>query len=607
MQELHDLLEWCQREDQQTLTNPQVAALGLRPRNDHRTKVQVYLWDSLQFGHLTRIIGRHLNAILANRTINYLAWLFPPEELLQNPELVARRSAITIVRDVVRAHLAAPVAHYYSLLDVARVYHDPNLPTNIAAFGVHPLFDTPLSDQIPSERGHEIWARVTQPVHWQRQMDTFRETVQKKLTALETVTRRLESDLRPHLRQSAPVIDVQPPPYQNRVSVDGQLWLGFSRLNAALDELEVHQVRAMPPHERTARFRSARLPRRLDPGAERAALTTIGLSPSNGRRVYELASDSVDMKAKVGDFGFAVAPETMGGFLDRKACGVVRNTPLDVQLSGRFGNRYWHVLMEGLLRVTIVGLDRNRRLIAVDFDRRFPHIADDLQRHGVADLERDVILDPVHQDFFTKKLTAALRGVGNPRIARNHPNPLVLAATGQGGRGARATRHTPAAECLWNAGALSAATVNRGVGPVRTQLQAHGMSLNPSQWQAWEQALTHRAWLIWGPPGTGKSRTLRAVVVGAVLEAHQNNRPLRVLVSAATYTAIDNILIDIARDLAAPIFGTCDVFRLRSGYAEAPRNLGAAIDIELNLAGLCLAGGHARSIFSDCTFGANMA
>ena len=586
LNEIHDILGWCQQQDQRTLANPALASLAPRARSAYRTKVQVYLWDSLQFEHITRIIGRHLDALLANHNINYLAWLFPPEELLSNPDLVTRRSPITIVRDVVRAHLAAPVAHYYSLLEVARIYHETNLPTNIADFNIHPLFGTPLSDQIPSERAHEIWARVTQPVHWQQQMGIFAETVEKRLTALETVTKRLETDLRASLRQSAPEINIQAPAHQNRVSVDGQLWLGFSKLNAALEELDVHQIRAMPPHERAARFHSARLPRRLGPQAEQAALITMGLRQSRGRRVYELGPDSIDVKAKIGDFGFALAPQNVGGFLDRKVCGIVRNTPLDTQLRTQFGNRYWHVLMEELLSVTIVGLDRNRRRIAVDPDGRFPTILDTLHTNGIVDLERDLVLDPVHHDFFTNKLVTALRAVGNPPIARNNPNPLVHTATGQGPRGARATAHTPVADCLWNAGALSNTSVGRTLGPVQTHLQTHlqtrGIFLNASQWRAWEDALTHRARLIWGPPGTGKSRTARAVVVGAVLEAQQNSRPLRVLVSAFTYTAIDNILFDIAQDVTALLPGVCDVFRLRSRYAEAPTNTGVAIDVELS-------------------------
>ena len=582
LQEIHAILDWCRQQDQKTLANPSLAGLSNRKRSEYRTTFQVYLWDSLEFDHLTRIIGRHLSAILGNRNINYLAWLFPAEELLPNPDLVTRRSPITIVRDVVRAHLAAPVAHYYSLLEVARNYHDSDLPASVAAFNIHPLFGTSLSDQIPSERAHEIWARVTHPVYWQQQMAIFERTVKTRLTALETVAKRLETDLRAQLGQSAPAINVQPPVRENRVSGDGQLWIGFSRLNAALDELDVHQIRAMPPHERAARFRSARLPRRLDPSAENAALEVMGLQRQAGRRVYELAADSIDFKAKEGDFGLALSPESVGGFLDRKVCGVVRNTPLDTQLRTRFGKRYWNVLMEELLSVTIVGLDRNQGRIVVDADRRFPNIFDDLCSNSIVDLEQDLVLDPVHHDFFTIKLVKALRAVGNPPLAKSRPNPLVYAATGQRGRGARATKHTPVADCLWNAGALSEVAVSRDLGPVRAQLQAHGLSLDTSQWQAWHDALTHRARLIWGPPGTGKSRTVRAVVVGAVLEAQLNDRPVRVLASAFTYTAIDNILYDIARDIDTLLPGVCSVFRLRSGLARAPANSGAAVDLEVN-------------------------
>ena len=54
------------------------------------------------------------------------------------------------------------------------------------------------------------------------------------------------------------------------------------------------------------------------------------------------------------------------------------------------------------------------------------------------------------------------------------------------------------------------------------------------------------------------------------------------LVSAFTYTAIDNILYEIAQDLAVLVPQLCDVFRLRSAFAQAPANPGAAIDVEVN-------------------------
>src|SRR5262249_9739330 len=158
-----------------------------------------------------------------------------------------------------------------------------------------------LSDQIPSERAHEIWSRVTSPP-WQGQMNTFSRTVERKLIALETITRRLEEDLRPVLGQNAAPINIAPPARQTRVSTDGQLWFGFARLNEVIAQLEIQQIRAMPPHEREARFRSARLVRRLSGRQERETLTQLGLSGGAGRRVYELRADSREVRFREGDF-----------------------------------------------------------------------------------------------------------------------------------------------------------------------------------------------------------------------------------------------------------------------------------------------------------------
>ena len=155
---------------------------------DRNATVQFYIWDSIQYKHLARIIGRHLQEIISDPNISSLAWLFPPDELLPNPNLETNQSPITIVKEVVRTLLAAPISHYYTLFNVARVYHQSSLPPNIAKFSVHPLFEDFLSDQIPSERAHEIW--TTAPF-WNERLNLLQETVNKQLTALQTITRRL--------------------------------------------------------------------------------------------------------------------------------------------------------------------------------------------------------------------------------------------------------------------------------------------------------------------------------------------------------------------------------------------------------------------------------
>lgn len=332
---------------------------------DNSTTVQFYLWDSLQFEHLSRVVGRHLEAILDRGNIWELAWLFPPEDLLQNPRLSTRQSPITKVRDVVRVVLAAPVPHYYSLLETARSYHPDNLPESMKGFDVHPLFEDALSDQIPSERAHEVWSRTTDRRHWATQIETLRRTVSRRLMALDAVVRRLETDLRPLLpNQAAPRIQAIRSPKslgQSRLSFDGQLWYAFAKLDAGLQQLEVQELRALPPHGREAKFESARLPERLFGDAEAAALESLSLKRRRDRRVYRLAPNSREVKFKEGDFELALAPEDLPDFLDRSLRSVTEGTSLEQTYASEFQRR-----MGDVTRVTVAGIDRGRGCIALD-------------------------------------------------------------------------------------------------------------------------------------------------------------------------------------------------------------------------------------------------
>ena len=78
----------------------------------------------------------------------------------------------------------------------------------------------------------------------------------------------------------------------------------------------------MPPHERVAKFRSARLTHRLTGHAEQAALVQMQLQSRLQRRVYALAADSREVKAKVSDFAFADAgkPGELSRCETRKHC-----------------------------------------------------------------------------------------------------------------------------------------------------------------------------------------------------------------------------------------------------------------------------------------------
>lgn len=141
------------------LLNAIDAAMQDAQRRFPAATVQVYIWDTVTYEHFVRVIGRHLATFIQNRQLRRLAWLFPPEAVVPNPDLSDRMSPVTIVRDVIKSVVATPVPHYYSLLNVARAYHSVRTQAPFNLFAVPSLFEDPLSDQVPSERAHEIWSR----------------------------------------------------------------------------------------------------------------------------------------------------------------------------------------------------------------------------------------------------------------------------------------------------------------------------------------------------------------------------------------------------------------------------------------------------------------
>jgi len=537
--------------------------------------VQVYLWDTVTYEHLVRVIGRHLPAIIGNNRLRQLAWLFPPETVVANPDISDRKSPLTIVRDVVRAIVAAPVPHYYSLLNVAREYHSSRTQAPWNQFQVPGLFEDPLSDQIPSERAHEIWSRATGTRPWNVQLQQLDRTVKTRLSALESVTQRLEDDLRPQLGQTAPRIrDLGPPTLPARMSYDGRLWFVFAKLNSALTELEVQQTRAMPPHEREARFRSAHLTTRLNPTRATPHLARLNLPVINGRWVYVLAPGSREVRARDGDINFALAPMNLPGFLDRTLAQVTNNAiglPVP-NPSGMFSR------MERVSAVSIVAVDRDNGIIVVDVNQYWLATVLAAERAGLLSFAQDVMLDPVHQDFLIGRLETTLNAIGSPPIAQ--ALPAVAQALG-GSRRPRTGTPTPAADVLWDGQHLYATQTARVLPAVQQRLTQAGVDLNPSQWQAWTDSLSRRLQLVWGPPGTGKSSTLRAVLLGAVHEAATRGVPVRILISGPTYEAIDNVLLQVAEDLrqGALALPQVTIARLRSSSRIPSPRVPRTIDV----------------------------
>jgi hypothetical protein len=101
--------------------------------------------------------------------------------------------------------------------------------------------------------------------------------------------------------------------------------------------------------------------------------------------------------------------------------------------------------------------------------------------------------------------------------------------------------------------------------PRKVEAAAKGLAesagFTPSQRAAYEAICTQQATAVWGPPGTGKTHFLASAILALGAAHARAGRPFRVLVSAFTHAAIENLLRKLAQ-CRQELGGTAAQFRL---------------------------------------------
>jgi hypothetical protein len=520
-----------------------------------QTTVQVYFWDIRQFEELAKAIGRHLNSIVMPQTEQYLrglAWLFPPEELLEEHEITLA-NPITFMKSVIQRDLRLPVPHCLTLFNVAESYHPeefrPSIPSS--------FYRDPFSDMIPRERIYEIWSQEPlvrlgsiQRVRSQCIAD-YSDAVKKQVAALRSVAWKFAGDMSGRLNLAARPLRIGVPFNFQNMSEDGRLWYGWALLEEACKLVDLRRTWSAEPEELEANYNVLRLLR---------LQTTL----QNGDLVYEVRATSRDCKFRDNEPFLALQDESTAGFLDLRVRDILDPGALQ-QISMDDRNRK----LSDIFSAELVEFDRanlNAR-IRLSRYRGADVIRNLLFANGVADISEDVSLVGNSGPAQADRIRECLLAIGRPPIASAAPATYAALGHPTGQNPPRNDAITPAARVLWDASALAVDDTGLSTEAIHDAIETIAGTywpLNESQRQAVSHCLSHRLSIVWGPPGTGKTTTAASLVAARIVAARDIGQNIRILVTGPTYTAWEKLFGEILELLERTHVGGLSCYRVYS-------------------------------------------
>ncbi len=509
-------------------------------------RLHVYVYDGLDLLVLKECLERHLlsdePAGLLDE-VRRLIRIFPPESVL--PDANAYRTVPgTVVSQVLRQSLTLPIAYGFDLASVSRDLQPTKADGEPGGYEYRPKFGFgwPYSNQVAFERIHDVWNGQEfkpDPTRPERNMDApaIREaigsTVRNKLRATDSVVRAVKQQLGPDLLlkkepfylnetfdPSGPIIDVDAQRVMEVMEV-------FTVLEESFYELKTKHGHTLPVSERVAKFECINGLRYVR-------------TDSN---VLEFTFDPEchDAKISAGDFNLVLTSES-------------NPEELIVQVDGQlFRAAGWQGAKNKVILVDI-NHQNTPPTLRLQSDQ-----IDHWQSIFAANPDDTYVLDPMYVDYNSKRVISTIQQL-KAEPGADHVRQLVAGGT-----------ITPWSPFVVQPAAVETELVQRAA-TTRSQL------LNKAQWRAVSGALQEPVSLIWGPHGTGKTHTVAHLLLCYALAANQQERPLRILVTAFTHHAITNVLtktIELANKYGIGS-DVMDVFKVRaSGINPADEELPA--------------------------------
>ncbi len=525
-------------------------------------RTQICFWESRQYEELCNAFGRHLLRILnlQQRNERALAWLFPTEELLQRDEHLA--PGIVFIKEIIESFVRLPVRFVYTLLSVAEHYHLPSMPPR----NVDKYYREPLGNAVPRERILEIWKSITgtinifgRPASIQDGIERYGNVLKAHTWALSTVVARLRADLRQGLQGNAPILTMTVPQGINSVAYDSKLWAQWDKVSAATAEAE-------------GKLDLITQAERLEASYKAIILTNLMRDLGNFRYEFEVSAESTEAKIEEGDSYCAVGIYSQPGF------PLQTGLSLGLTINDPDANAKLNAPMHRVIMATLERFDRLNRRAIVYFQPRSSWVEPVFLacfREGIIPLgnEQIYILDALPYDDSSTTLDI-LRTMRNPLCA----TPARESQLAMGNTAARLPRGTdpdlPIARVLWQANVLRAKRVYSDEEVERITAfaeTANQHSLNHSQIEAVRACIQNQLSVIWGPPGTGKTDTLVAML-HALIANPDIVRCRKILITGPNYRTVEEIAGRLLENLNKDLNCEADFFWIYSRSRE-PKTL----------------------------------
>ena len=495
---LNPILERVDRENRRVEQN----LSGDQPAWKHLDTLHFYAYDTLDLKALRGALERHIfteDRPELRREIRTLVRLFPPDNVLPDAQTL-RTMPGTVVTEVLRRLVALPIPYQYDLRSVSREFAgSANAENDGWTFSPYRPFCWERSNQIAFERIHDVWNETTfeyggQTMSPDDVLEKIEETARHKLRATESVVRRMQEEFEDRLHLSKEPFFLHEGVEPGDMSALEALET-FTLLESSLDELQVKQLHALPVEERAARFECIR-------GLE------YDRSGPGGSHWFTFDPACRDAKFEAGDFALALTHEGR----PEELFGIDRRALFDASEQWRYRPH----------QVTLVEYDMENDPPRV---RLAPRAPDDFW--GRIDPDETLALDKIHVDYNTEKIQRVLEELRERPDRAPHLRDVI-----QEGGSYSWTSPVKAVDRVEEA--LVEEASEAGLSPEQV--------MNPEQWAAWRGAFQRPLSLVWGPPGTGKTRTLAHALVGAALAAEVRSEPLCVLATAFTHDAVVNVL-----------------------------------------------------------------